>query len=249
MAGHSKWAQIKRQKGANDAKRGQLFTKLGREITVASREGGGDPNGNVRLRLAIQRARESNMPMENIERAIKRGTGQIEGAAYEEMTYEGYGPGGAALMVEVMTDNRNRTAAELRNVLTHGGGNLGESGSVAWQFQRRGVISIDADGRDPDEVALVAIDAGAEDVQTDDGHLEVYTEPEGFEAVRQALETAGVPIENAEVAMVPTAAVDLDEATSLKVMRLIEKLEDLDDVQSVVTNANFAESAMASVAG
>jgi len=249
MAGHSKWAQIKRQKGANDAKRGQLFTKLGREITVAAREGGGDPSDNVRLRLAIARARESNMPMENIERAIKRGTGQIEGAAYEEMTYEGYGPGGAALMVEVMTDNRNRTAAELRNVLTHGGGNLGESGSVAWQFQRRGVISVTADGKDPDEIALIAIDAGAEDVQTDDSAVEVYTDPGSFEAVRQALETAAVAIENAEVAMVPSATVELDEATSLKVMRLIEKLEDLDDVQSVVTNANFAESAMASVAG
>ncbi len=249
MAGHSKWAQIKRQKGANDAKRGQLFTKLAREIMVAAREGGGDPEANVRLRLAIQRARENNMPMDNIERAIKKGTGQLEDAqSFEEMVYEGYGPGGVAIMVETLTDNRNRTIAEVRNAFTRAGGNVGETGSVAWQFNRRGVVAVDPDGKDPDEIALLAIDAGAEDIQTEDGLVSVFTDPAAVESVRQALEAAGVRVEQAGVQLVPTSTIDLDEETSHKVMRLIERLEDLDDVQNVYTNANFSEAAMASLA-
>src|SRR5579884_4292516 len=175
MSGHSKWAQIKHQKAGNDAKRGQLFTKLGREISIAAREGGPDPEANFRLRLAIQHARDANMPSENIERAIKRGSGQLEGANLEEVTYEGYGPGGAAVLVEAMTDNRNRAIAEVRNAFTRGGGNLGEAGSVGWLFEPRGIISIDLDGKDADELALAAIDAGAEDVSNDAESVEVYT--------------------------------------------------------------------------
>ena len=189
-----KWSQIKRQKGVNDSKRGQLFTKLGREITIAARDGGGDPNANFRLRLALQRARESNMPMDNIDRAIKRGTGGGEGAALEEITYEGYGAGGAAVMVEAMTDNRNRAASDIRGAFTRGGGSLGETGCVAWLFDTRGVITLDIGDADPDELSLAAIDAGAEDVQVEDGALEVYTQPSDMEAVRQALETSKLNI-------------------------------------------------------
>src|SRR6059058_3335389 len=180
MSGHSKWSQIKRQKGVADARRGQLFTKLGREITVAAREGGADPDANARLRLAVQKAREANMPMDTIERAIKRGAGGGEGAALDEVTYEGYGPGGAAILVEAMTDNRNRSVAEIRNAFTRGGGSLGESGCVAWLFDPRGVIAVDVNGQDPDETALIAIDAGADDVRVEGSSLEVITAPADF---------------------------------------------------------------------
>lgn len=245
MSGHSKWAQIKRQKGANDAKRGQLFTKLGREITVAARDGGGDPNANFRLRLAVQRARENNMPMENIERAIKRGAGGGEGATLEEITYEGYGAGGAAILVEAMTDNRNRAAADIRSVFTRHGGSLGESGCVAWLFDPRGIISIEVGKQDADELALLAIDAGAEDVKIEDGTVEVYTTPGDLDSVRQALESRKIPIGSAEVSMVPKTSLELDPKATITVMKLMERLEELDDVQRVYSNIEVSEEALA----
>ncbi len=239
MSGHSKWAQIKRQKGVADAKRGQLFTKLGRELSVAAREGGADPNLNPRLRLAVQKAREANMPMENIERAIKRGSDRNE-AALEEIVYEGYGPGGAAILIEALTDNRNRAAAEIRNIFTRAGGSLGETGCVAWLFEKRGIIEVDATKVDPDEVGLAAIDAGADDAQVNDGTLEIYTEPANLEPVRQRLEKLGVPITSAEVNMIAKSDLQLAEKEAVSVLRLLDRLEELDDVQRVYTNVDFA---------
>lgn len=244
MSGHSKWSQIKRQKGATDSKRGQLFTKLGREITVAAREGGTDPEANARLRLAVQRARDANMPMDTIERAIKRGGGGGEGAALEEIVYEGYGPSGAAIMIEAMTDNRNRTVAEVRNAFTRGGGNLGESGCVAWLFENRGVISVEPNGGDPEEVALKAIDAGAEDFRVDDGSVDVYTDPAALENVRSALEQQSLKITSAEASMVPKTTLELDPKDTVAVLKLMERLEDLDDVQRVYTNLDLSEEAI-----
>ncbi|MCL4371522.1 MAG: YebC/PmpR family DNA-binding transcriptional regulator [Chloroflexi bacterium] len=245
MSGHSKWSQIKRQKGVADSKRGQLFTKLGREITIAARDGGGDPNANFRLRLAVQHARESNMPMDNIDRAIKRGIGGGEGAALEEITYEGYGVGGAAIMVEAMTDNRNRAAADVRSLFTRHGGSLGESGCVSWLFDSRGVITIEPGKQDPDDLALMAIDAGAEDVQIEDGSVEVYTEPADLDTVRQALESRKVTITNAEVSMIPTTTLELDAKSTITVMKLMERLEELDDVQRVYSNIEVSEEVLA----
>jgi YebC/PmpR family DNA-binding regulatory protein len=244
MSGHSKWAQIKHQKAGNDAKRGQLFTKLGREISIAAREGGSDPEANVRLRLAIQRARDANMPTENIERAVKRGSGQGEGATLEEAVYEGYGPGGAAMLVEVATDNRNRAAAEVRNAFTRGGGNLGESGCVAWNFEQRGVIEVEVDGNDPDELALQAIDAGAEDVESGDGIMSIFTTPSTLEQVRQALASQDVRITSAETTMVPKTTLATDDETALKVLRLVDRLEELDDVQKVYTNLEIPDAVL-----
>lgn len=241
MSGHSKWAQIKRQKGANDARKGQLFTKLARELSVSAREGGPDPDANFRLRLAIQRARESNMPSENIERAIKRGTGQTDGAALEEVVYEGYGPGGAALMVEVTTDNRNRAAADVRNAFTRGGGSLGELGCVAWQFASRGIITVEANGMEPDDVALLAIDAGAEDIKTEDGTVEIYTGPSDLDQVRRALEARQVAVVNAELALVPTTMVTLSDEDADRVLKLMDRIEELDDVSKVYTNVDFPD--------
>ena len=249
MAGHSKWAQIKRQKGANDAKRGQMFTKLAREIAIAARVGGGDPDANFRLRLAIQRAKQINMPQENIQRAVSRATGGGEDdQQLDEITYEGYGPGGVAVLVEVLTDNRNRTVSEIRNVFSRNGGNLGENGSVAWQFEPRGFIAVPLGGKDEDELTLTAIDAGAVDVNASDGTLEVYTELDALEQVRSALEGNGLTVESAERAMVPKVTVQLDEQKSTQVMRLIEKLEDLDDVQNVSTNLDLSEELVAQLA-
>ena len=249
MSGHSKWAQIKRQKGANDARRGQLFTKLGREITVAARNGGGDPAANFRLRLAIQKARDNNMPLENIERAIKRATGAIEGAALEEIVYEGYGPSGAAIMVEALTDNRNRTVSEVRSVFTRVGGSLGETGCVSWLFDPKGIVTIDASGKDADEVALMAIDAGAEDVRTEDNSVEVYTAPGDLEAVRQALERNGLTISSAEITMQPKTTVDLEEKDAIQVLKLMDRLEELDDVQRVHSNVDFSADVLEKYAG
>lgn len=249
MAGHSKWAQIKRQKSMMDVRRGQLFTKLGREITVAARQGVPDPEVNVRLRLAIQRAREHNMPQETIERAIKRATGAAEeGGQFEEIMYEGYGPGGAAILVEAMTDNRNRTAAEVRNVFNRHGGTLGEAGSVAWMFKPRGLITIPLNGGDGEEITLQAIDAGADDVQEDDGVLEVYTEPAALDEVRRTLEQQGVKVNSAELTYVPISTITLDDTKALQVMRLIERLEELDDVQKVHTNLEITEQLVEQVA-
>ena len=202
MSGHSKWSTIKRQKGVADAQRGQVFTKLSKEIIIAAKAGGGDPAGNTRLRLAIQKAKESNMPADNIKRAIERASGGGDGADLAEMTYEGYGPSGTAVLVEVATDNRNRTVAEVRNVLTRAGGNLGETGSVSWNFENRGVIIVTPNGKDPDDVALYAIDAGAEDVQVGDGSIDVYTAPADLEKVRKALEDNGVTVDSAEASRV-----------------------------------------------
>jgi YebC/PmpR family DNA-binding regulatory protein len=244
MSGHSKWHQIRRQKGVNDAKRGQLFTRLGREIVVAVREGGGgDPDANFRLRMAVQRAREANMPMDNIERTIKRAVGGGEGSSLEEVTYEGYAPGGAAIMVEVVTDNRNRTAAEIRNTFSKNGGNLGEIGCVDWIFEPRGIIAVPLDGRDADEITLDAIDAGAEDVDevgNGDEELTIYTEPARLDDVRKALEARKIPVARAESTMVPKTKVELGEKEAVQTLRLIDRLEDLDDVQNVFTNAEIA---------
>jgi YebC/PmpR family DNA-binding regulatory protein len=249
MSGHSKWAQIKRQKGANDARKGQAFTKLGREITVAARQGGTDPEANFRLRLAIAKARESNMPMENVERAIKRAAGAGEGVQLEEVSYEGYGPGGAALLVEVTTDNRNRAASEVRNAFTRGGGNLGESGCVAWLFEPRGVVVVETGGGDPEEVELTAIDAGADDVKSEDGSVEVYTEPAALDQVRRELERRKLKVVSAESSMLPKAGLALEEKDALQLMKLMERLEELDDVQKVWTNVEFSEDQIAKYEG
>ena len=249
MSGHSKWAQIKRQKGANDAKRGQIFTKLTREITVAAREGGADPDANFRLRLVVQRARQINMPQENIQRAIQRATGSGDDQQQlEEVTYEGYGPGGVAIYVETLTDNRNRTVAEVRNVFTRNGGNLGENGSVAWLFEPRGYIAVPLDGQDADDATLAAIDAGAVDVMQEDKTLAVYTELADMERVRSSLESTGLTVETAERALLPKTSISLDEQKATQVLRLIEKLEDLDDVQSVSTNLDLSEELVAQLA-
>jgi YebC/PmpR family DNA-binding regulatory protein len=254
MSGHSKWAQIRRSKGVNDARRGQLFTRLGREIVVAVREGGsGDPAANFRLRIAVQRARDANMPMDNIERTIKRALGGTEGSSFEEITYEGYGPGGTAVLVQALTENRNRTVAEVRNAFNRNAGNMGENGCVDWLFEAKGVIEIELKGHDPDELSLEAIDLGAEDVEPvspDDETLTIYTDPTDVEKVRQALEDRKYKVLKSESTMIPKTKIELTyEKTAHQAMRLIEKLEDLDDVQNVYTNADFPESFAASYQG
>jgi YebC/PmpR family DNA-binding regulatory protein len=250
MSGHSKWSTIKRQKGANDAKRGALFTKVAREISVAARQGGGDPDANYRLRLAIEKARSVNMPADNIKRTIEKATGGGEADQYEEIVYEGYGPGGVALLVEAQTDNRNRTAAEVRSMFTKTGGQLAGSGAVAWQFEPRGMISVPRAGVDADEVALTAIDAGAEDVDTDDTELiEIYTTPGELQAVRATLEGAGIPVESAESTMIARQTIELDAAKARQALRLVELLEDLDDVSRVTANFDIPEEVFAEVAG
>ena len=245
MSGHSKWSTIKRQKGAADAQRGQLFTKLSKEIILAAKAGGPDPAANLRLRLAVTKAREANMPADNIKRAIERATGAGAGEDIQEIVYEGFGPSGTAVIVEVATSNRNRTVAEVRNVFSRAGGNLGESGSVSWNFENRGVISITPDGKDADEVALYAIDAGAEDVQVSSDSIEVYTQPADLEAIRKALEDNGVAVSNAETAYVAKTTVQLDQKEAIQALRLVEKLESLDDVQKVYFNAEFGDDVLA----
>jgi YebC/PmpR family DNA-binding regulatory protein len=252
MSGHSKWSTIKRQKGANDARRGALFTKVTREIMIAARQGGPDPDANYRLRLAVDKARRPpiNMPSDNIKRAIERASGAGEGEAFEEIVYEGYGPGGVAILVETQTDNRNRTAAEVRSIFTKAGGQLAGSGAVAWQFEPRGLITIPAHGQDPDEVALAAIDAGAEDVDTSgDEVVEVYTTPAGLEQVRRALDAAGVAVESAESAMVAKNTIEVDHDRARQNIRLVESLEELDDVHRVTANFDIPEELFAEVAG
>jgi YebC/PmpR family DNA-binding regulatory protein len=250
MSGHSKWSTIKRQKGANDAKRGAVFTKVAREIAVAARLGGPDPDANYRLRLAMEKARSVNMPQDNIKRSIERATGGGDGEQFEEIVYEGYGPGGVAVLVEAQTDNRNRTAAEVRSMFTKAGGQLAGSGAVAWQFEPRGLITITRNGVDADEVALAAIDAGAEDVDTDDDEaIEIYTSPGDLERVRSSLEGAGVPVESAEATMIAKQTVELDAAKARQALRLVEQLEDLDDVSRVTANFDIPEELFAEVAG
>ena len=245
MAGHSKWAQIKRKKGVTDAKRGQLFTKLGREIAVAVRSGGPKPEENSALRLAVERARASNMPNANIQRAIDRASGGGDGSQLEEIRYEAYGPGGAALLIDSLTDNRNRTVSEVRAALTRAGTGIAESGAVAWLFEQKGVIAVDVDDQlDPDDIMLAAIDGGAEDVDVDEGLVEVITAPADLESARSAVEEAGAPIASAEVVMRATNTVPVDTDQAGKLMRLIDSLEDLDDVQRVFTNADFPDAAL-----
>ena len=245
MSGHSKWSTIKRQKGAADAKRGQLFTKLGREISIAARQGVPDPESNTRLRLAVDRAKANNMPKDNIERAIQRAAGAGSGDQFEEVFYEGYGPGGAALMIQVQTDNRNRTVGEVRAALTRSGGTLGENGSVGWMFDQMGVIEVPAGDLDPDEVALVAIDAGASDVESEQSVVVVYTDPAELHRTREALLAAGYVIEGAQLTMRPKALVAPEPEVAVKVIRLVEKLEDLDDVQEVFTNIDVNDEVLA----
>jgi len=244
MSGHSKWSQIKHQKGVADARRGQLFTKLAREIIVATRQGGSNPEANFRLRLAIQRARDSNMPLDNIERAIKRGSGETEGASLVEMVLEGYGPGGAAILVQALSDNRNRTLQDVRNIFSRHGGSLGESGCVAWLFESRGLITVDTGNLDAEELALDAIDAGAEDVKVENSYVEIYTKPGELEMVRAALEQENLAIASAGLSMVPKTIVELAEKPALQTLKLLDKLEELDEVQHVSSNADFPNSVL-----
>jgi YebC/PmpR family DNA-binding regulatory protein len=248
MSGHSKWHNIRLKKGKMDAERGKIFTRLSREIIMAAKAGGGNPDANLRLRIAMQKARENSMPQDKIKNAVMRGTGELEGAAYEELTYEGYGPSGVAVLVECATDNRNRTVAELRNIFSKCGGNLGESGCVAWLFTPRGLISVPKDGKTEDEVMEAAIEVGADDVRTEEETFDVYTAPEDFAAVRDGLEAAGLSIRNADVTMVPSTTVQLDAKTAAQMLRLMEQLEDHDDVQNVYANFDIEESVMASLA-
>lgn len=247
MAGHSKWKQIKRKKAATDARRGAAFTKLIKEITVAAKAGGGDPAGNARLRTAIDAAKAANMPAENIERAIKKGTGELEGVSYEEVTYEGYGPGGAAIFVEATTDNPNRTVAELRNIFSKNGGNLGTSGSVAWMFDRRGQITIDASRCDEDAAMEAALEAGALDFQREGDNYIVITEVAALHSVKEALRSRQIPCESAELAMHPKTSVKVEGADAVRLMKLMEALEEHDDVAKVFSNFDVDEEALAGV--
>jgi YebC/PmpR family DNA-binding regulatory protein len=242
MSGHSKWSTIKHKKGAADAKRGRLFTKLIREISMAAKQGGGAPESNPRLRKAIDDAKAVNMPAENIKRAVQRGTGELPGVSYEEVTFEGYGPGGTAVLIEALTDNKNRTLPEIRTIFSKHGGNLGESGSVRFLFQKRGYITIEKDKASEDTVMEAAIDAGADDVQTTDQYHEIQTSPESLEEVKKQLESKGLPLAVAEVSMIPTTEVMLDARKAEQMVRLMEAIEDHDDVQNVWANFDFSEA-------
>ncbi|MCG6908480.1 MAG: YebC/PmpR family DNA-binding transcriptional regulator [Desulfobacteraceae bacterium] len=241
MSGHSKWSTIKHKKGAADAKRGKIFTRLIKEITVAARMGGGDISANPRLRTAIAAAKTENMPKDNIDRAIKKGTGELEGVNYEESTYEGYGPGGAAVLLESLTDNKNRAVADIRHIFAKNGGNLGENGCVAWIFDKKGYINVEKTAADEDTLMETVLEAGAEDVRDDGDHFEILTAPEDFEAVKAAVEEAKIPFVEAEVTMLPQTSANLTGKEAEKMIRLMEMLEDCDDVQKVYTNADIAE--------
>ncbi len=246
MSGHSKWAQIKRKKGVADVKKGAVFTRLGREIALAARAGGGDPDANFSLRLAVEKARTSNMPKDNIERAIKRGTGELaEGGQLDEVMYEGYGPGGTALLVQVLTDNRNRAASEIRHIFTRGGGNMASANAVAWMFEKKGVISLEASGKDPDELALELIDAGADDVKVDGNEVEAYTAPEMLKSLRDALEKRKLPIASADLAWIAKSPAEVDDDHAVQTMKLMESLEEQDDVQKVYSNLDISDTQMA----
>jgi len=247
MAGHSKWKQIKRKKAVTDARRGAHFTKLIREITMAAKAGGGDPAGNARLRLAIDTAKAANMPGENIERAVKKGTGELEGVDYQDVMYEGYGPGGAAILVECTTDNPNRTVADLRNIFAKGGGNLGTTGSVAWMFDRRGQIYVDAARNDEDTVMEAALDAGAADFARDGDQFIVSTEVRDFHAVQDALKAKKIATESAEIAMIPKNTVKVEGGAAPQLVRLMEAIEEHDDVAKVFSNFDVDEEALAGV--
>jgi len=241
MSGHSKWSQIKRQKGVADSRRGQLFTKLAREIIVAVRQGGPNLESNLQLRLAVQKARDNNMPSDNIERAIKRGSGESEASALTEVKLEGYGPSGIAVLIEALTDNRNRTIQEVRRLFTRHGGNLGESGCVSWLFENRGVITVESDAQDAEEIALQAIDAGAEDVKTGRGYVEIYTQPQDLEEVRKAIEEKRHVI-SAELSLTPKTTMLLDDAKAVQTLNFLDQLEELDDIQHVFSNIDFSDA-------
>ncbi len=246
MSGHSHWATIRRKKGAADAKRGQLFTRLAREIVIAAREGGGDPGTNIRLQYAVDKARQNNMPKDSIERAIKRGTGDSkDGGALEEITYEGYGPHGIAMMISCVTDNRNRSVSEIRHILNKMGGTMAEAGSVAWQFNRSSYFSFPSENLDPDMIFELAVEAGADDVNFDEETIEIIGPVEGFKAIGDELKSAGIPIEEAELRYLPKNETELEVDNTLQVMRVIEALEDLDDVQDVYTTLTISDAAMA----
>ncbi len=251
MSGHSKWSSIKHKKGAADAKRGKLFSKLSRAIIVAAKEGGPDPGGNLALQNAIEKAKSYSMPKDNIERAIAKGSGaDAEGSHFETVVYEGYGPDGVAVLVEALTDNRNRTASDVRHVFTKFGGNLGTTGAVAWLFERRGVVLVDAEGVDEDELMLAAADGGADDVEQDGSVFQVSALPERLAAVREAIEAAGLTVTSAELSMIPKTTVEVaDEASAKKVVRLIDALEESDDVQDVFANFDIPEQVLEAVAG
>jgi len=246
MSGHSKWSTIKRKKGAEDAKRGQVFTRLAREIAVAAREGGGDPENNVRLRLAMDRARAQNMPKDSIERAIKRGAGEgKDGEQIEEILYEGYGPHGVAIMIQCLTENRNRTVAEIRHILSRSGGSMGEAGSVAWQFRRISYFSFPVGNLDFDTVFELAVEGGADDITMDEGYFEIFAPVESFKLISDRLRAANIQAEEAELRMIPTQELELEKDQTLKAMRVIEAVEELDDVQNVFTNLKISEEALA----
>ncbi len=245
MSGHSKWSTIKRKKGALDAKRGKIFTKLIKEITIAARLGGGDPDGNPRLRTAIQTAKGANMPQENITRAIAKGTGELEGVNYEECAYEGYGPNGVAILISVLTDNRNRTGAEIRHILTKNNGTMAEPNAVAWNFEKKGLFLVLQESIDEETLMELALEAGAEDFESTDDLFEIHTSPDAFETVREALEQSGIPTESAELAMLPKSTVKLEGKQAEQMLRLMEALEDNDDVQNVYANFDISEEQMA----
>lgn len=245
MSGHSKWSTIKRKKAATDAKRGQLFTKMGRELAIVAREGGPDPDTNFRLRLVIEKAKAANMPKDNIERAIRRGAGLEKGEALEEITYEGYGPNGVAMLVQVLTDNRNRSVADVRRIFNRHGGSLGEVGCVAWQFDTKGYITIEAEKVDPDAIFEIAVEAGAEDVDIGDDLIEILTESADLHVVRDALSVQSVPVNSAELSKIPKITTSLDEKGTLSNMNLIDALEELDDVQQVYSNLDISDEVMA----
>ncbi len=246
MSGHSKWAQIKRKKAVTDTKKGQIFTRLGRDIVIAARQGGGgDPDANFQLRLAIDKARAANMPKENIERAIKRGTGELfEGAQLEEILYEGYGPGGTALLVQVLTDNKNRMASDIRRVFTRGGGNMGSTHSVQWMFERKGIATLDTKGKNAEELELEVIDAGAEDLKTEDETIEVYTAPEHLHALQKDLEKRKIPVETAEITWVAKTPGRVSNEDAVSTLKLMEAFEELDDVQKVISNLDISDEVM-----
>jgi YebC/PmpR family DNA-binding regulatory protein len=244
MAGHSKWANIKHRKAAADAKKGKTYTKVARELESAARQGGGDPDTNYILRLAVDKAKSVNMPNDNIERAIKRGTGELQGDALEEVYYEGYGPNGTALMFKCLTDNRNRTVGEIRSTLRKGGGSLAESGAVAWQFENKGVITIPLEGKDPDDIMLVAIDAGAEDITVEEEMIQVITERTDLQRVAEELKSGGVEVDSVDLTMIPQHMVELSVEDQVQVMNLLERLEELDDVQEIYSNVDFSNEAL-----
>lgn len=245
MSGHSKWSTIKRKKGALDAKRGKIFTKLIKEITIAARLGGGDPDGNPRLRTAIQTAKGANMPQDNIARAIAKGTGDLEGVSYEECAYEGYGPNGVAILISVLTDNRNRTGAEIRHILTKNNGTMAEPNAVAWNFEKKGLFLVLQESVDEETLMELALEAGAEDFESTDDLFEIHTSPDAFETVREALEQSEIPAESAELAMLPKSTVKLEGKEAEQMLRLMEALEDNDDVQNVYANFDISEEQMA----